>query len=99
MDTGSCVSTCSGFFYENNLSHLELMPLDKFVKLECAKGEYMPYFDYIQVDIKPIDIPSDHVQSSILLVVPDTECNTNLPPLLRTNVLSEFFSKLQRNIR
>ena len=98
LDTGSCVSTCSRSFYENNLSRLDLMPLDNFVTLECANGEHMPYFGYIQVDVKPNGVPSDHVQSSILLVVPDTECNTNLSVLLGTNVLAEFLANCRETI-
>ena len=74
------------------------MPLDNFVKLECANGEHMPYFGYIQVDVKPNGVPSDHVQSSILLVVPDTECNTNLSVLLGTNVLAEFLAICREKI-
>ena len=41
LDTGRCVSTCSKSFYENNLGHLKLMPLDNLVKLESANGEHI----------------------------------------------------------
>ena len=74
------------------MGRLELRPLDNLMKLECANGARMPHFGYIQVDVKPNGVPSDHVQSSILLVVPDTECNTNLPILLGKNVLAEFLA-------
>ena len=98
MDTGSCVSTCSKSFYENNLSHLEILPLDNFVRLECANGEHMPYFGYIQVDVKPVGVPTEHIQSSILLVVPDTSTNTDLPILLGTNVLEEFLTNCRETV-
>ena len=98
LGTGSCVRPCSRSFYENNLGRLELRPLDNFAKTECATGEHMPYFGYIQVGVKPNGVPSDHVQSSILLVLPDTECNTNLPVLLYTNVLTEFLANCRETI-
>lgn len=90
LDTGSCVSTISKTFYEQNFNHLELLPLDNFIKLECADGQTMPYFGYIQVDILPVGIPTEQVLTSVLLVVPDTDYNNTVPVLLGTNVLSEF---------
>lgn len=98
LDTGSCVSTISRTFYEQNFSNLELLPLDNFIKLECADGQTMPYFGYIQVDILPIGIPTDQVQTSILLVVPDTDYNSTVPVLLGTNVLSEFLDKCKGDV-
>lgn len=82
LDTGSCVSTISKTFYEQNFNHLELLPLDNFIKLECADGQTMPYFGYIQVDILPVGIPTEQVLTSILLVVPDTDYNKTVPVLL-----------------
>ncbi|MCG8035390.1 MAG: DDE-type integrase/transposase/recombinase [Candidatus Thiodiazotropha taylori] len=58
----------------------------------------MPYYGYIEVDIKANGIPSDHVQTSILLVVPDTDCNIDIPLLLGTNVLSEFLSNCRKTL-
>lgn len=74
------------------------MPLDNFVALECANGETMPYFGYIQVDIQTIGIPTDHVQSCILLIVPDTKYNFKLPILLGTNILREFLSDCREKL-
>ena len=68
------------------MGHLEILPLDNFVKLECANDEHMPYYGYIQVDVKPVGVPTEHIQSSILLVVPDTSCNTDLPILQESRV-------------
>ena len=80
------------------MGHLEILPLDNLLKLECANGEHMPYYGYIQVDVKPVGVPTEHIQSSILLVVPDTSCNTDLPILLGTNVLDEFFGKCRETV-
>ena len=89
LDTGSCVSTVSKTFYENNFKHLEL---------ECSDGQSLPYFGYIQADIQSIDFPTDYVQSCIILVVPDTDYNTNVPVLLGTNVLVEFLNNCKENL-
>ena len=80
------------------MGHLEILPLDNFVKLECANGEHMPYYGFIQVDVKPVGVPTEHVQSSILLVVPDTSCNTELPISLGTNVLDEFLANCRETV-
>ena len=32
LDTGSCVSTLSQSFYENNFKHLDLFPLDNLLR-------------------------------------------------------------------
>ena len=77
---------------------MEILPLDNFVRLECANGEHMPYFGYIQVDVKPVGVPTEHIQSSILLVVPDTSTNTDLPVLLGTNVLEEFLTNCRETV-
>ena len=92
LDTGSCVSTVSKSFYDKHLSHLELLPLNSILKLECADGQSLPYFGYIQADLQSVNFPTEHVQTSILLVVPDTEYNLNVPLLLGTNVLVEFLN-------
>ena len=98
LDTGSCVSTIGKSVYDKHLSHLELLPLNSILKLECADGQSLPYFGCIHVDIRPENFPTEHVQSSILLVVPDTEYNSNVPLLLGTNVLDEFLNSCKTNL-
>ena len=44
-DTGSCVSTCSEQFYNDHLQNIELKPLSKILKIECADGNVLPYKD------------------------------------------------------
>ena len=61
-------------------------------------SEIMPYFGYIQVDIQTIGIPTYHVQSCILLIVPETECNSKLPILLEKNVHREFLSDCREKL-
>ena len=50
------------------------------------------------MDLKRTGVPSDRVQSSILLIVPDIECYTNLSLLLGTNVLSEFLANCRETL-
>ncbi|MCG7878257.1 MAG: hypothetical protein N0C90_18280, partial [Candidatus Thiodiazotropha endolucinida] len=74
------------------------MPLNGLLKLECADGNDMPYLGYIQVKIQSIGVPTNHVQDCILLVVPNTEYNTNIPVLLGTNVLVEFLKNCKQQL-
>ena len=60
--------------------------------MECADGKSLPYFGYIQADLQSVNFPTEHVQTSILLVVSDTEYNSNVPLLPGTNVLVEFLN-------
>ena len=80
------MSTISQTFYESNFSDIELMLLNNLLRLKCADGSTMPYLGYIQVKIQSLGIPTNHVQHSILLVVPDTDYNKNVPILIGTNV-------------
>ena len=74
------------------------MPLNSLLKLECADGSSMPYFGYIQVKIQSLGIPNKHIQDSILLVVPDTDYNKNVPILIGTNVLAEFLRNCKETL-
>lgn len=91
-DTGSCVSTCSETFYKENCSNLELESLENILKIECADCNHLPYKGYFEVSIKPRGIPRSHEQACLLLVVPDTNYNTQTPVLLGTNVLQELLN-------
>ena len=68
------------------------MPLNSILKLECAYRQSLPYFGYFQSDLQSVNFPSEHVQTFILLVLPGTEYNSNVPLLLGANVLLEFLN-------
>lgn len=74
------------------------MPLNNLLRLECADGSTMLYLGYMQVKIHSVGIPTNHVQNSILLVVPDTDYNKNVPILIGTNVLEEFLNNCKQTI-
>ena len=74
------------------------MPLNNLLRLEYADGSTMPYLGYIEVKLQAQGIPTNHVQDSILLVVPDTDYNKNVPILIGTNILEEFLSNCKQTI-
>ena len=90
LDTGSCVSTLCQSFYDKYLTETPLLPVEDILKLECADGSFMPYTGYVQVQLSSVGIPSDHVQDSIFLIVPDTDYSKNVPVLIGTNILDQL---------
>ena len=81
LDTGSTVSTVSEKFYNSNLSDLTMHLLEFILKIECADGQHLPYLGANGIK-----------QPCLLLVVPDSTYNLNVP-LLGTNVLSTFMEE------
>lgn len=51
-DTGSCVSTCSQSFYNENLRHVQLQPVCHILKIECADGNELPYSGFVEVSVR-----------------------------------------------
>ena len=82
LDTGSTVSTISqdGFDF---LDEQVLYPIEDVLRIECADGQLLPYLGYIEV---AVDVPGceGETENVILLVVPNTPYNTNVPVLLST---------------
>ena len=100
-DTGSCVSTCSEKFYEENLANKELKPLNNLLNIECADGSQLPYKGYIEADLEAVGIPKSKGQASLFLVVPDTQYNSSTPFLIGTNILKELLDecKMQHGVQ
>ena len=91
-DTGSCVSTCSEKFFNENFKHKDLQSLDSILNIECADGSQLPYKGYIEADLDTIGIPKSKPITCLFLVVPDTDYNENTPFLLGTNILEAILS-------
>jgi hypothetical protein len=88
LDTGSTVSTVSESFYLQYLANQPIQTLNHILHIECADGEEMPYLGYITVDLElPGTSTSNRPQHCLLLVVPDSTYNRNVPLLIGTNVL------------
>ena len=49
IDSGSTVSTVSEAFYTDHLRHLTIQPLSTLLQIECADGQNLPYFGYVEV--------------------------------------------------
>ena len=83
LDTGSTVSTVALKFYSDNIGS-GMKSLNDLVDIECADGSKLPYLGYVEVGIS-----LDKVQNlkTLLLVVPDTNYNSQIPILLGTNCL------------
>lgn len=89
MDTGATVSTMSQAFYDQHLSSIPITPITSVLNIECADGQSLPYSGYIQLDLEVSGIDAE-CQSCLLLVVPTSNYNYNVPILLGTNVLSVY---------
>ena len=87
------VGTISRNFHDKHLSHLQFLPLDSILSLECPDGQSLPYFGCSHMDIQSVNLPTKHLQCSILLAVLDSEYNSNVPLLLGTNVLDELSNR------
>ena len=96
LDCGSMISTVSEDLYQNNLSHLELRPLEDFeveLDVEGAHGIKIPYLGYIEANIR---IPeTDDTLTVLLLVVPSTAYHETTPVLLGTNIIGRCLEKLK----
>ena len=89
IDTGSTVSTVSHAFYQSHLSNIPIEPLSEILKIECANGEALPYYGYVTVKVGVYGMDScGTIDHCILLVVPDTKYNYEVPVLIGTNVIS-----------
>uniref|UniRef100_A0A3B3SGH8 Gypsy retrotransposon integrase-like protein 1 n=1 Tax=Paramormyrops kingsleyae TaxID=1676925 RepID=A0A3B3SGH8_9TELE len=89
LDTGSQVTTVSQSFYEDNLPHLSIHPLDELLEVEAANGQTVPYSGFIEVDITfpKSCFGSEITVSTLALVVPTTGSSARSMPLIGTNTL------------
>ena len=90
LDTGATVSTISANFYDQNLSHIEIHPLDEVLHIECADGQNMPYLGYISVSIKSYGAPHHVLEECLFLIVPNSNYNARVPVLIGTNIISRL---------
>lgn len=87
LDTGSTVSTVSESFYKCHLPHLELQSLTEVLDIECASGTSLPYLGFIEAEIGNVPGMDLKNRTFLLLVVPDSRYNSQVPILLGTNIL------------
>ena len=85
IDTGSTVSTLSETLYKS--LNVPIHSLDSMLlNVEGATGHLLPYLGYVDV---AINIPSLEMNNEhcLLLVVPDTSYNSDVPVIIGTNIL------------
>ena len=88
IDTGSQISTISKCFYDEYLSNVEIRSLNEILQVEGANGSRVPYFGYVEVQLKVPDCLIDcSYIPALFLIVPNTSYNSKTPVLLGTNVL------------
>lgn len=95
LDTGSTVSSVSESFYDGYLTHLDIQPLEQLLHVECADGQPLPYLGYVEVNIVFSGLCGE--QCCLLLVVPRSNYNSQVPLLLGTNVLSVLMEDCRSN--
>lgn len=88
LDTGATVSTISEAYLQENLPHLPVCQLDRFLRVECADGEQLPYRGYIEATIQFDGLGKTREVTCLLLVVPESLYNSRVPLLLGTNILT-----------
>ena len=96
LDTGSTVSTVSHRFFQEYLSTLRLYPLDNILKVECAGGQMLGYLGYCEANICVPDLGMTEGTPVLLLVVPDTTYNGQVPVLLGTNILKRLMDSCRQ---
>ena len=70
------------------LSHLTVHPLDALLEVGCADGQSLPYSGYVEVALVFHQLLAETPCHSLLLVVPDSQYNKNVPILVGTNILT-----------
>ena len=96
VDTGATVSTMSADFYQQYFSHIPIEPITSILNIECADGNGLPYLGYVVVDVS-VDGFVVTPQPCLLLVVHNSNYNSNVPVLLGTNVLSALMYSCKKN--
>ncbi|XP_069115865.1 uncharacterized protein [Argopecten irradians] len=96
LDTGSTVSTISRHFHKTYLSDIHIQPLSTVLNIECADGQQLPYDGIIEVDLEVNGINgTQRVESCVLLVVPDSNYNSNVPLLIGTNIQNILMTRMR----
>lgn len=83
------MTTVSQSYYEKNLSHLEIKPLEHHLEVEAANGQLVPFLGYIEIDLV---FPKDFLGvetniSTLALVTADLSGSAQSSVLIGTNTL------------
>lgn len=88
LDSGSQVTSISEHIYKEHLSEQQLRPLDGLIRVVGAGGQKVPFWGYVELDIRfpCVGAGTDKVFSALVLVVPDNSYNQRVPLILGTNL-------------
>lgn len=83
------MTTISQTYYEQNLSHLEIKPLEHLLEVEAANGQLVPYLGYIEIDVMfPKGfLGAETKLSTLALVTAETSSSAKSSVLIGTNTL------------
>lgn len=88
IDSGSMITSISKSFYESLNPVPELHDITEFgLSVIGANGCKLPYKGYIEADISVPRLGKNSVNKIPLLVVTNTEYNSKIPAIIRTNVI------------
>ena len=95
IDTGSQVSTVSLSFYNKYFDKNMLYDISGLLRVEHVGGGSIPYAGYFEAEISiPVTTDQNFVENIPILVVPDTEYNSEVPLIIGTNFLKLLNSDL-----
>lgn len=91
IDTGSQVTTVSRSFYEEYMADCTLRKMEELLIIEGAGGQSVPFLGYIETEVSFPKGTSGLNQSlgAVVLVVPDTNFNKDVPLVIGTNVIKQ----------
>lgn len=97
LDTGSTVSTISETLFKQVLAGkgVLMQPLDEILRIECASGDMLPYVGYVELEVQLPHL-TNNKETSLFLVVPDTNYNQRVSALVGTNVLKLLMAGCKR---
>lgn len=96
LDTGSMITTVSEDFYSRNLASYDILPMSSSLKVTGATGQSLSLLGYIEVQLCFPNLQHKQItHTALVVVVPNTEYNSQIPVLLGTNVLGDCVNSSQ----
>ena len=97
MDSGSQVSTVAEWYYRKYLENSDLISVEELLDLRQVSGQQLEYIGIVAVDLQFPELQSEQTFSTPILVLKDTEFNTDIPFLIGTNVINACFQFLKQS--
>ena len=91
MDSSSQVSTVAEWYYSKYLENPDLISVEKLLDLRQVSQQQVEYVGIVAVDLQLPELQSEQTFSTLILVVKDTQLNTDIPFLIEINVVNACF--------